>query len=51
VEVNHRAVDNADDVVRASGRARGDKILLRVWSQRGGMPGLIYIAVDNAADE
>jgi serine protease Do len=50
-EVNHRAVESAADVVQASEQARGDKILLRLWSQRGGNPGLIYVVVDNTKDE
>lgn len=49
VEVNHRKMRSAGDVVRASDQARGDTILLRIWSQRGGTPGLSYLAVDNTA--
>ena len=51
VEVNHRKMEDAKGVVEASERARDDKILLRVWTQRGGRPGLVYIAVDNTSDE
>jgi serine protease Do len=46
-EVNHRAMDGAEAVVNASREAQADKILLRVWSQRGGAPGLIFLVVDN----
>ncbi|MCU0789314.1 MAG: Do family serine endopeptidase, partial [Verrucomicrobia bacterium] len=51
VELNHRPVRDADALVEASNRAREDKILLRVWSQRNGTPGLIYLVVDNTRDE
>ena len=51
VEVNHHPMENAEDVVRASERARADKILLRVWTQRRGSPGLVYMAVDNTKNE
>jgi S1-C subfamily serine protease len=51
VEFNHRPVRDADALVEASDRAQEDKILLRVWSQRGGMPGLTYLVVDNTKGE
>jgi serine protease Do len=50
VEFNHKPVADADALVAVSNRAKEDKILLRVWSQRGGMPGLIYLVVDNTKE-
>jgi len=51
IEFNHKPVQNADSVVQLSKRAEAEKILLRVWTQRGGSPGLIYLVVDNTAEE
>jgi len=47
VEINHQPVENAADAVELGSKARGDRLLLRVWVQRGGRPGLIFMVVDN----
>ena len=50
VEINHRPVETAEDAVALASRADGDKILLRVWSQRGGRPGLMFLVVENTVN-
>jgi serine protease Do len=47
LEINHKPVKDAATAVNLSEEARDEKILLRVWSKRGGMPGLSYVVVDN----
>ncbi len=48
LEMDHKAVRNAEDAVKLSEEAKGDQILLRVWSQAGGGPGgTRYLTVDN----
>jgi serine protease Do len=37
VEINRQPVLNADDAVELSNKAKGDSILLRVWSRDAGM--------------
>lgn len=51
VEINQAPVEDADDAVELSEAARGDQILLRVWSRSGGRAGLRFLAVDNTKDE
>ncbi|MCU0771166.1 MAG: Do family serine endopeptidase [Verrucomicrobia bacterium] len=47
VEINQKPVEDAATAVKLSEEARDERILLRVWSKRGGVPGLIYLVVDN----
>jgi serine protease Do len=47
VEVNRRAVRNADDVIELAEKARGDRLLLRVWSNAGGLTGTRYVTIEN----
>ena len=49
VEINKQSVNSAQDAVIISEKAKGDRILLRVWSpgQRGGSGGPRYLTVDN----
>ena len=48
LEINRQPVRNADDAVTLSKRAKGDHVLLRVWSRAGeGIGGTHYIVVDN----
>jgi len=48
LEINRQPVRNADDAVTLSKRAKGDHVLLRVWSRAGeGISGTHYIVVDN----
>ncbi|MBE0540783.1 MAG: DegQ family serine endoprotease [Verrucomicrobia bacterium] len=51
VEVNRRAVRNADDAVELAENARGDRILLRVWSNAGGLTGTRYVTLQNRTRE
>jgi serine protease Do len=51
VEINHQSVGNADEAVALSAQARSERILLRVWTQRGGRPGLVYMVVDNTKND
>jgi serine protease Do len=46
-EINHQPVRNADDAVRLSDSAKGNRVLLRVWRQNDGQGGSFYITVDN----
>ncbi|HWQ91413.1 MAG TPA: DegQ family serine endoprotease [Clostridia bacterium] len=47
VEVNRKPVTNAQQAVELSRKAEGERILLRVWSMRGGMGGSRYVIVNN----
>lgn len=51
VEINHKAVEDANAVVHVSERAKSDKLLLRVWSSHGATPGLVYLVVDNTTNK
>lgn len=46
-EINHALVKNADDAVRLSEKAHGNRVLLRVWRQNNNRGGSFYITVDN----
>ncbi|HEX4263711.1 MAG TPA: DegQ family serine endoprotease [Verrucomicrobiae bacterium] len=46
-EINHEPVKSADDAVRLSDKAHGNRVLLRVWRQNNGQGGSFYITVDN----
>jgi serine protease Do len=48
VELNHQTVRNADDAVALSEKAKGERILLRVWRGGEGGGGMLYLSVDNA---
>jgi serine protease Do len=49
VEMNHQRVRGADDAVSLSQKAKGDRVLLRVWSRAGSGPGgTRYLVVENA---
>jgi len=49
MEINRQEIRTADDAVSYSEKAKGDQILLRVWSAGGpgGQGGTRYIVVDN----
>jgi serine protease Do len=47
VGIDRQPVASADDAVQLSDAAKGDKILLRIWSRKGGFGGGSYILVDN----
>ncbi len=49
IEINRQAVRNSEDAVALSEKAKGDHILVRVWSSgaRGGPGGTRYLVVDN----
>jgi serine protease Do len=46
-EIDRQPVKDADSAVKLSEEAKGDRILLRVWSQEGGMSGSRFLSVDN----
>lgn len=46
-EIDRQSVKDADSAVKLSEEAKGDRILLRVWSQEGGMSGSRFLSVDN----
>ena len=50
IEINRQPVHKADDAVALSEKAKGDHVLLRVWSRgaEGRPGGTRYIAVDNS---
>jgi serine protease Do len=50
VEINRQPVRNANDAVALSEKAKGDRVLLRVWSRgpEGGPGGTRYVVVDNS---
>ncbi len=48
LQINRRPVKSADDAVALSEQAKGDTILLQVWSRRGSeQGGTRYVPVDN----
>ena len=49
LEIDRQPVRNADDAVALSQKAKGERVLLRVWSNAGGgQGGTRYIVVDSA---
>lgn len=46
-EINRTPVSSAQEAVELSEKAQGDRILLRVWSNRGGTGGSRYVTVSN----
>jgi serine protease Do len=49
LEINRQHVRNADDAVALSQKVKGDRILLRVWSQSpNGTGGTHYLTVENS---
>jgi S1-C subfamily serine protease len=49
LEINRQHVRNADDAVAMSQKVKGDRILLRVWSQSpSGTGGTRYLTVENS---
>jgi serine protease Do len=47
VEINRQSVRSADEAVALSEKAKGDRILLRVWRGGDGRSGMLYLSVDN----
>jgi serine protease Do len=47
LEINRQAVRDADGAVELCKEAKGDRLLLRVWSNSGGVGGTHYIVVNN----
>jgi serine protease Do len=46
-EIDRRAVNNADDAVGLSKKAKGDRVLLRIWREGGSS----YIVVNNRKEK
>lgn len=49
--IDHHPVKDADAAVDLCNQAKGNYILLKVWSQAGGVAGTRYISVDNTKDQ
>ena len=47
LEINRQAVHDVDSAVELCKEAKGDRLLLRVWSSSGGIGGTHYIVVNN----
>jgi len=49
VEINRQPVRGADDAVALSGKAKGDRVLLRVWSRGdGSLGGTRYLVIEKS---
>jgi serine protease Do len=49
IEINRQPVRDADSAVALSEKAKGDRVLLRIWSRAGGGPGgNRYLTVENS---
>jgi serine protease Do len=48
IEIEKKPVANADEAVELSEKVKGDRVLLRVWSSRGGPGGMQYVIVDKS---
>jgi serine protease Do len=46
-EINRQPVRNADEAVAFSEKAKGERILLRVWRGGEGRGGMLFLSVDN----
>jgi serine protease Do len=46
LEINRQPVRNADDAVRLSEKVKGERLLLRVWSNSGGFGGSRYLTIE-----
>jgi serine protease Do len=46
-EIDRQPVGSADEAVALSGKANGDRLLLRIWSHEGDMSGSRFVTVDN----
>ncbi|MGO8931959.1 MAG: DegQ family serine endoprotease [Limisphaerales bacterium] len=47
IEINRQRVHTADEAVAASEKAKGDRILLRIWRGGEGRGGMLFLSVDN----
>jgi serine protease Do len=47
LEIERQPVRDADSAVELASKARGERLLLRVWSQAGDQNGTRYLTVDN----
>ncbi len=50
VSIDHHPVSNADEAIKICNAAKGKNILLKVWSQDGGLGGTHYLSVDNTKE-
>jgi S1-C subfamily serine protease len=48
IEVNRQPVRTSDEAVAMSEKAKGERILLRVWRGGEGGGGMLFLSVDNA---
>jgi serine protease Do len=49
VEINRRPVKDADEAVEMAGNAKGDRILVRIYSRSGGAGGTRYLSVQSSS--
>ena len=47
IAINRQPVRNADEAVALSEKAKGDRILLRIWRSGEGRGGMLFLTVDN----
>jgi serine protease Do len=47
IEIERKPVRSADEAVAASEKAKGDRILLRIWRGGEGRSGMLFLSVDN----
>jgi serine protease Do len=47
IQINRQPVHTADEAVAASEKAKGDRILLRIWRGGEGRGGMLFLSVDN----
>ena len=48
IEIEKKPVANADEAVELSEKVKGDRALVRVWSNSGGLAGMQYVIVDKS---
>jgi serine protease Do len=48
IEIEKKPVANADEAVELSEKVKGDRVLLRIWSNSGGLAGMQYVIVDKS---
>jgi serine protease Do len=51
IEIDHHHIASADEAVKLCNNAKGDYILLKVWSRQDDVAGTRYISVDNSKDQ
>ncbi len=47
VQINRQPVTDAESAINLCTKAKGDRILLKIWRRNGDMGGTLYLSVDN----